>query len=192
MIEFHSASGGENNTLGHKCARIDDVDLRIMQQLQQSSKITNADLAKRIGISPPSTLERVRKLENCGIITGYVALLNPDAMHKSIQAIVNVSLSVHTSASLQKAKEVIKQFDEVQACWHTAGDEDFLLKVIVTDMAQYEHFISHKLSMVPNIGKIRTAFVLSTVKQTTAVPIASDAIPVNSARPKRRESARSK
>jgi Lrp/AsnC family transcriptional regulator, leucine-responsive regulatory protein len=192
LVESHFADGSGNNSLGHKSAKIDDVDLHIMRELQQSSKITNADLAKRIGISPPSTLERVRKLENCGIIIGYVALLNPDAVHKSIQAIVNVSLSVHTSASLQKAKEVIKQFDEVQACWHTAGDDDFLLKVIVSDMEQYERFISYKLSTVPNIGKIRTAFVLSTVKQTTAVPIAHESISLNSSRQKRQETSRTK
>jgi DNA-binding Lrp family transcriptional regulator len=187
MADPHSAVSS-NNSIGHKSPKLDDVDLRIMRELQQSSKITNADLAKRIGISPPSTLERVRKLENCGVIMGYVALLNPDAVHKSIQAIVNVSLSVHTSASLQKAKETLRQFDEIQACWHTAGDEDFLLKVIVTDMEQYERFISQKLSTVPNIGKIRTAFVLSTVKQTTAVPIAAETVCTTTPRQKRHES----
>ena len=189
MPDLH---GSGNYHAAPRSAKLDDVDLRIMRELQQSSNITNSDLAKRIGISPPSTLERVRKLENCGVITGYVALLNPDAVHKCIQAIVHVSLSAHSSTSLQKAKDTIKQFDEVQACWHTAGDDDFLLKVIVSDMEQYERFISQKLSTVPNIGKIRTAFVLSTVKQTTAVPIVADAVNGNSIRSKRRVSARSK
>jgi len=163
-----------NGQLAGKPAKLDAIDLRIINELQKSSKITNAALAEHIGISPPSTLDRVRKLESCGVIAGYVALLNPDAINKSIQAIVHVSLSSHTSASLAKAKEALSQFDEVLACWHTAGDEDFVLKVIVCDMAQYERFISEKLSTVPNVRKIRTAFVLSAVKETTRIPIAMD------------------
>jgi len=159
---------------GGRVHKIDETDLRIIRELQSSSKITNAALAQRVGISPPSTLERVRKLEQSGIIMGYVALLDPNAISATIQAIVHVSLNHHSSAALAKAKECLAQFDEVLACWHTAGDEDFLLKVIVSDMPQYERFISEKLSTVPNIGKIRTAFVLSTVKQTTRIPIELD------------------
>lgn len=189
MPDHHALS---NNSIAPRTAKLDDVDLRIMRELQQSSNITNSDLAKRIGISPPSTLERVRKLEKCGVITGYVALLNPDAVHKSIQAIVHVSLSAHSSASLQKAKDIFKQFDEVQVCWHTAGDDDFMLKVIVGDMEQYERFISQKLSTVPNIGKIRTAFVLSTVKQTTAVPLISDPMSTNGPATMKRKGARAR
>ena len=151
--------------------RLDAIDLRILDELQHSSNLTNAALAQRIGISPPSTLERVRKLERAGVITGYVALLDPDSITRTIQAIVHVSLSHHSSASLSKAKDSLSRFEEVQACWHTAGDEDFVLKVIVADMPQYERFISEKLSTVPNIGKIRTAFVLSTVKHTTQIPM---------------------
>lgn len=171
--DLMNQSLADNGQLAGKPAKLDAIDLRIINELQKSSKITNAALAEVIGISPPSTLDRVRKLESSGVITGYVALLNPDAINKSIQAIVHVSLSSHTSASLAKAKEALGQFDEVLACWHTAGDEDFLLKVIVNDMTQYERFISEKLSTVPNIGKIRTAFVLSAVKETTRIPISA-------------------
>lgn len=164
-------SGLRRGASGKRTPRFDVIDLRIIRELQASSKITNAALAARVGISAPSTLERVRRLEESGVIRGYVALLDPAAVNLTVQAIAHVSLSSHTSESLRKAKEALAKFDEIQACWHTAGDEDFVLKVIVADMHQYERFISEKLSTVPNIGKIRTAFVLSNVKETTQVPV---------------------
>lgn len=168
--------GETSNAQASRPPKLDAIDMRIISELQRSSNITNAALAKKIGISPPSTLDRVRKLERCGVITNYVALVDPGALSKSIQAIVHVSLSHHSSAALAKAKECLAEFEDVQACWHTAGDEDFVLKVIVGDMDQYERFISERLSTVPNIAKIRTAFVLSTVKQSTQVPLVEQAL----------------
>lgn len=151
--------------------QFDEIDRKIVAELQRSSKITNATLAERIGISPPSTLERVRKLEAHGVITGYVALIDPEAVNKPITAIVHVSMNRHSRANLEKVKRALAGFDEVLACWHTAGDDDFVLRVLVRDMAEYEQFVTKKLSGVGYIGKIRTAFVLSTLKQVTQVPL---------------------
>lgn len=151
--------------------RFDAIDLAILTQLQGDSKITNATLAKRVGISPPSTLERVKKLESAGIIRGYVALLDPAELDKSICAIVHVTLREHGERRLEAFKTSIAQFDEVQAAWHTAGEEDFILKVLVTDMEQYEQFVVHRLSAIPNIGRVRTSFCLSAIKDGTIVPL---------------------
>lgn len=151
--------------------RFDAIDLKILEQLQADSKITNATLAQRVGISPPSTLERVKKLEAEGIIRGYVALLDPVTLDKSIAALVHVTLREHGEDKLNTFKAAIRNFDEVQAAWHTAGEEDFILKVLVTDMQQYEDFVVFRLSAVPNIGRIRTSFCLSTVKEDTRVPL---------------------
>jgi len=151
--------------------RFDAIDLAILNQLQADSKITNATLATRVGISPPSTLERVKKLENSGIIKRYVAILDTVELDKSISALVHVTLREHGTNGLSDFKKAVAEFDEVQAAWHTAGEEDFILKVIVTDMDQYEHFVVHRLSAVPNIGRIRTSFCLSAVKDETRVPL---------------------
>ncbi|MEM7228094.1 MAG: Lrp/AsnC family transcriptional regulator [Planctomycetota bacterium] len=151
--------------------KLDEIDLKILAQLQTSSKITNAMLAEKVGISPPSTLERVRKLENNGIINGYVALLNPKRLNKSITAIVQVSLGEHSYDNLTQAKQSIGEFDEVLSCWHTAGDQDFVLQVIVSDMQAYETFVTEKLSTVAKIANIKTAMVLRTVKDTTTIPL---------------------
>ena len=151
--------------------KLDDIDLKILALLQSSSKITNAMLAEKVGISPPSTLERVRKLEQRGVINGYVALLNPERLNKSITAIVQVSLGEHSHDNLTRAKASIGEFDEVLQCWHTAGDQDFVLQVIVSDMQAYETFVTEKLSTVARIANIKTAMVLRTVKQTTSIPL---------------------
>ena len=151
--------------------RFDAIDLAILNQLQDDSKITNATLAKRIGISPPSTLERVKKLESAGIIRGYVALLDPATVDKSICSIVHVTLREHGERRLEAFKSAMDEFPEVQSAWHTTGEEDFILKVLVTDMEQYEQFVVHRLSAIPNIGRIRTSFCLSAIKDETRVPL---------------------
>lgn len=151
--------------------RFDAIDLAILGQLQADSKITNAMLATKIGISPPSTLERVKKLEAGGIIRGYVAILDPAAVDKSISAIVHVTLREHGESRLDAFKSAIRAFEEVQSAWHTAGEEDFILKVLVTDMDQYERFVVHRLSAIPNIGRVRTSFCLSAVKDGMHVPL---------------------
>jgi Lrp/AsnC family leucine-responsive transcriptional regulator len=151
--------------------KFDAIDLAILEQLQADSKITNATLAQRVGISPPSTLERVKKLENSGIIRGYVAVLDPIALDKSITALVHVTLREHGREGLTKFKNAVAVFGEVQAAWHTTGEEDFILKVVVTDMEQYEQFVVHRLSAIPNIGRIRTSFCLGSVKDETRVPL---------------------
>ncbi len=151
--------------------RFDAIDLAILDQLQRDSKITNATLAQRVGISPPSTLERVKKLETEGIIHRYVAIVDAASIGKSICAIVHVTLKNHGEGELRKFKDAIAKFDEVMSAWHTAGEEDFILKVIVTDMDHYERFVVHSLSAVPNMGRVRTSFCLSAVKEDTRIPL---------------------
>ncbi len=151
--------------------RFDDVDIAILEQLQQNSKITNAALAKSVGISPPSTLERVKKLEQSGVIDRYAAILNPHAVGKAIAAFVSITLREHGKDRLNDFAHAVSQLAEVRAVHHTAGDEDFFLNVLVTDMHQYEDFVVRKLSAIPNIGRIKTSFCLSTIKHDTAVPL---------------------
>lgn len=151
--------------------RFDAVDLAILDQLQTDSKITNAMLAQTVGISPASMIERVKKLETSGIIKGYVARLDPREVDKSMTAIVSITLREHGEHRLRDFAHAIDGFEEVQAAWHTTGEEDFILRVIVTDMAQYEDFVVHRLSTIPNIARVRTSFCLSTLKDTTRVPL---------------------
>ncbi len=169
----NGSAGGDHQARLAARARVkfDTIDLAILEQLQTDSKITNAKLAQRVGISPPSTLERVKKLEASGVIKGYVALLDADALEKTVSAMVHVTLREHGAEALDNFKRDASGFGEVQALWHTAGEEDFILKVLVTDMQHYEQFVVHKLSAISNIGRVRTSFCLSEVKNETRVPL---------------------
>ena len=160
-----------NSRTKSRAPRFDQIDKAILTELQRSSKITNATLAERVGISPPSTLERVKKLENLGVIAGYTALLNPQAVNQSVLAIVHVSIKEHSASMLAEAKQRLSEFEEIQACWYCAGDEDFILKVRVEDMDHYERFVSAKLANVDGISKLRTSFVLGTMKDCTSVSL---------------------
>jgi Lrp/AsnC family leucine-responsive transcriptional regulator len=150
-----------------EAVKLDDYDLHILRTLQGKARITNTALAKKVGMSPPSTLERVKKLEARGVIRKYAAVVDADTVGRGTVALVSVTLREHGLGPLDALKSAITRFDEVLACWHTAGEEDFILKVVVEDMNAYEDFVTHKLSSLPHIGRIRTTFVLNTVKETT-------------------------
>lgn len=166
-----AGSDPKSNGKGGPRVKFDEIDIAILDQLQADSKITNATLAKRVGISPPSTLERVKKLEQSGIIKGQVALVDPSSVGKSITAIVHVTLDKHGVQELRDFNEAIDNFGQVLDCWHTAGEDDFILRVLASDMGAYESFVVHELSAIGNIARIRTSFCMSTVKQTTVVPL---------------------
>ena len=149
----------------------DEVDLSILRLLQANGRITNADLARRVGLSPPSVLQRVRKLEDQKLITGYTALLNREAMGFGLVVIAMVSLALHQEQAIDRFRKAAKSMPEVLECLHVSGDFDFLLKIVVKDMKAYEKFIREKLSAIKGVGKIQSCFVLAENKQTTELPI---------------------
>lgn len=147
--------------------KFDEIDKKILDILQTNCKITNAQLASEVGISPSSMLERVKRLENSKVINKYVALVSPEKIGRGTFALVSVALSIHQLESVDKFIKTFSDIDEVLECYHIAGDEDFLLKVAVRDMQEYQDFVLNKLSKVKGINKIKTTFVLSTVKFET-------------------------
>ncbi len=148
--------------------KLDKIDIKILSILQENGRITNAKLAKEIGISPPSMLERVRKLEASGVIDRYVAMINRKKVGYGLLAIIIVSLSLHQVSSLKKVVEKLAELEEVQECYQVTGDVDFLLKVATKDMDSYTDFVNHKLSGIPGIQNIKTSFVLDTIKSSTS------------------------
>lgn len=147
--------------------KLDRTDKKILEILQENGRITNAKLAEIVGVSPPSMLERVRKLEASGVIDKYVALLNSKKIGFGLTAIVIVSLSLHQVSSLKLVVENLAGLEEVQECYQLTGDVDFLLKVSVKDMDSYTDFVNNKLSGIPGIRNIKTSFVLRTIKNET-------------------------
>ena len=151
--------------------KLDDIDKQILNILQENGRITNAELANRVGMSPPPMLERVRKLENKGIIKKYVALIDPDSVSKGTMALVSVSLDRHRIRSIDQFTQAIDTLPEVMECYHITGEDDYLLKVAVKDINEYEDFILKKLTKLPALSKIKTSFILSTVKYETKFPV---------------------
>lgn len=150
---------------------LDDLDRAILERLQDDGRITNAALAKAVGISPTSTLARVRRLERDGVIRSYAALIDADAVGQPVTALTRVRLRQHGARELDAFKRAIGGFGQVQACWHLAGDDDFVLKIVASDLADYERFVTRELSALENLGQIRTSICLSTVKDGTRVPL---------------------
>lgn len=154
-----------------KQIKLDETDKKILNILQEDARITNVQLASRVGISPPAMLERVKRLESNNIIRRYVALLNPEEIGKNTFALVSVSLAVHQLPSIDSFTKQIKKLDEVLECYHVTGQDDFMLKVAVKNIHEYENFILNKLTKIKGVSKLNTSFILSTVKYNTKIQI---------------------
>lgn len=146
---------------------LDDVDLEILRLLQQDGRITNADLAKQVALSPPSVLQRVRALEKAGLIRQYVTILDAERLGLRITAWVQITLALHQEQPIERFRRAVQDIPEILECYHVSGDFDFLLKVVVKDMKAYEAFIREKLSKIRGLGQIRTSFVFGTSKHTS-------------------------
>ncbi len=140
--------------------------------LQEDGRMTNADLARRIGLSPPSTLQRVRKLEKSNYIEKYTALLNQEQLGYSLVVLAMVSLALHQEQPIEQFRAEVQEVPEVLECFHVSGDFDFLLKIVARDMHHYEKIVREQLSRISGVGKIHSSFVLGTTKSTTVLPIA--------------------
>lgn len=150
---------------------LDASDIKILTLLQENGRITNARLAKEVGISPPAMLERVKRLEAAGVIRQYVTLLEREKTGFGLLVFTMISLSFHQISSLHQVMDQLKELDEVLECYQITGDTDFLIKVAVKDMGSYTTFVNDRLSGIAGIQNIKTAFVLDTVKSTTALPL---------------------
>ena len=150
---------------------LDETDKKILNILQEDARITNVQLASNIGISPPAMLERVKRLEKNGIIKKYAALVDPQKVGKDTFAFVAVSLSHHQISSIDLFIKAINNLDEVLECHHVTGENDFLLKIAVNNIQEYEKFILEKFTGIIGVNKINTSFILSTFKYKTKLQL---------------------
>lgn len=154
--------------------KLDKVDLRILRILQESSKITNLELSKRIGLSPAPTLERVRKLEQSGVILSYHAMVDPQVMGLNVQTFVLVSLAWQKENALNQFLEKIKKIHEITECYIITGEADVLIKIVVKDIPTYEQLLFKTLSQIEEIERLKTLMALSMVKQSKVLPFDYD------------------
>ena len=143
-------------------------DIRILQLLQQDARITNKEIADKLGKTITPIYERIKKLEAEGYIDKYVALLNKDKIGKALTAFTHVQLKEHSQPVLKTFEKEVIRIPEVMECYHMTGQYDFLLKVAIQDMKEYHDFMLNKLATIANIGTVQSFFVLSHAKQETA------------------------
>jgi Lrp/AsnC family leucine-responsive transcriptional regulator len=150
---------------------IDNTDLRILTELQNDSSLTNIELARRVHLSPSPCLTRVKSLEAAGVITRYVALVNPKQLGLTLSVFISISLKEQSKSALAEFEQRIAEHDEVMECYLMTGDSDYLIRVAVTDISALEKFILDQLSPISGIEKIRSSFALKQVRYKTALPM---------------------
>ena len=133
--------------------QLDDKDYDILAILQKEGRVTNAELAKRVELSPPSVLQRVRHLERAGYIKGYAAILDAEKMNLKITVLALVSLALHEEHSMELFIQQLSAIPEIIECHHVSGEFDFLLKIVVEDMRSYEALLRDHILKIKEIGR---------------------------------------
>lgn len=145
---------------------LDEIDRTILRLLQTDAKISAKDIANRLNITVSPVYERIRRLETQGHIKQYVAMLDRKLIDRPITTICQVSMRYHNEAFIEKFEQEIKKLDEVQECYHMAGQVDFLLKINIRSLDEYHDFVKYKLSKIDNIGVLNSTFVLKEIKHS--------------------------
>ncbi len=148
---------------------LDDIDRQILDILQSDARTSNAELARRVGMAASATLERLRKLEQQGVITGYSARLDPRQLGAGLLAFVFVNANEGVVA--ERTERTLAEIPEVQEVHHIAGEDCFLLKVRTADTASLGRLLRERIGQIPTVRSTRTTIVLQTVKDATALPV---------------------
>ena len=139
--------------------------------LQEDGRISNQDLADRIALSPSPCLRRVRQLEQAGVISNYVALLDPNAVGLGVTAFVRVRLDAQDDAQLARFEAAIAEFSEVMECYLMTGDSDYQIRVLVGSLQEFEDFLRQKLTRLPGVSQVTSSFALRPIVYRTALPV---------------------
>jgi len=151
--------------------KLDRIDIRILRDLQENGRITNVELARRAGISPPPCLRRVRQLEDAGCIRGYHAELNPEALGFGVSVFAHVGLHSQAEADLTAFETLVASWPEVRECHMLAGEMDFLLRIAAEDWDAYQRFLTTRLTAAPNVRVVKSALAIRSAKRLPGVPI---------------------
>ncbi len=150
---------------------LDDLDIRLLKLLQKDSTLTTKELANKLNLTPTPVHERIKRLERDGYVRKYVALLDNQKLDKGLVVFCNVTLKQHEKGIGKKFVNDIVSLKEVTECYNVSGQYDFMLKVMVKDMPEYQNFIMNKLASIENIGSTHSVFVMGEIKNSTELPI---------------------
>jgi DNA-binding Lrp family transcriptional regulator len=150
--------------------RLDPIDRKILAELQADGRMTNVELARRVGISAPPCLRRVRVLEDMGLIRGYHADVDARALGFEVQVFANVGLQSQAEADLRAFEERCREWPLVRECHMLNGEVDFILKCVAPDLSTFQSFLTDELLTTPNVGSVKTSLVIRGAKDEPGVP----------------------
>ena len=150
---------------------LDRIDLRILELMQHNGRLSNQELAERVSLSPSPCLRRMRRLEELGVIRGYVALLDPKKLGLGLLAYVSVKLEKRGKMPMDEFKARVQTWPEVVACYAMTGEMDYLLRVHVGDLEHFSRFVMEQLLKQPGVVDVKSSFALERIKDTTALPL---------------------
>lgn len=151
--------------------KLDRIDRKILNDLQNNGRITNVELAEHAGISAPPCLRRVRKLEEAGFIKGYHADLDPAAMGYSVTVFAHIKLSAQAEGDLRKFEEAISAMPLVRECHMMTGETDYMLKIVARDWDAYQEFLTTRLTSAPNVASVKSSLRIRVTKDVPGVPV---------------------
>ena len=152
-------------------ANLDQIDRRLLAELQAEGRVTNVDLASRVGLTAPPCLRRVRALEELGVIRGYHADLDAAKLGFSITVFAMVSLKSQAEDALRSFEDHVRALPEVRECHMLNGEIDFILKIVAHDLQGFQEFLTSKLTPAPNVASVKTSLTIRTSKQIPGVPL---------------------
>lgn len=150
---------------------LDAIDRKILRRLQQNGRLTNQQLCEDVGLSPSPCLRRVRALEERGVISGYVALLEPESIGLPVTAFVRIRLDQQDDHHLATFETAVAEFPEVMDCYLMTGEADYQLRVLVPSLAAFEDLLRKRLTRISGVSQVTTSFALRPIVNRTALPV---------------------
>lgn len=150
---------------------IDNTDIKILRLLQENSNITTKELAQKVNLSPTPVFERVKQLEKKGFIKKYMAVLDTEKLNRGFVVFCNIKLKQHSKTYGQQFMKEIMSIDEITECYNISGEFDFMIKIYVGDMKEYQDFVLNRLGSIESIGSLQSTFVMAETKRTYGIII---------------------
>ncbi len=154
-------------------SELDRIDQKILHTLQEDARVSNAELARAVGLSPSPCLRRVQRLEKDGVIRRYVALVDQNEVDLPVSVFVSVSLEKQVESALESFEARVRKCPEVMECYLMTGDCDYMLRIVTANLQAYERFLMDHLTRFPGVASIRSSFALKQVAYRTALPLAA-------------------
>jgi len=152
-------------------SELNEIDRKILDSLQRDGRMTNQNLSEEIGLSPSPCLRRVRSLEDNGVISGYVAMVNPGAVGLQVTAFVRIRLDQQDDSHLASFETAVASLPEVMECYLMTGESDYQLRILVGSLGEFEDFLRHKLTRIKGVSQVTTSFALRPIVYRTALPV---------------------